>query len=125
MQRPLRSCCVLLCVGPDLPLRWILAAAPRRRTEGNCRRCKYMIQIMCETGALPDWRWPLTAPRHRGNGTLNPKLSCCHGVTLQGVIAVEGLNLDELEPGLHNLHCLPGACLAAPLADDAFDANHG
>ncbi len=25
----------------------------------------------------------------------------------QGVIAVEGLNLEALRPGLHMLHCLP------------------
>lgn len=26
---------------------------------------------------------------------------------LQGIIPVEGLDLTQLEPGLHQLHCLP------------------
>ena len=34
-------------------------------------------------------------------------MKMCVHVRLQGVIAVEGLNLGQLGPGLHQLHCLP------------------
>lgn len=35
-------------------------------------------------------------------------LAVIQGLVLpQGVIAVEGLNLEALRPGLHMLHCLP------------------